>query len=230
MNKLLGLKELMSQIFDFIQQNSEYFAWAFGLVNILLGLLMYVNKQRHERDLKKLEQDLRFSADRRLKIFDLKAKQYGEYVTNLDEFGKKNQVDMPKRMQPIFEQYLKDFLAASELNDTEEKRKVLAWFSTKITELVQEGAKDFLRLKSESNKLKLIATDEMLITFNDLENLTQESMDTTNEFLKNFAEIFSNSEDQRGNNFQIKSAQLGEKMNQVSEKLLQQMRSELSDI
>ena len=42
---------------------------------------------------------------------------------------------------------------------------------------MQEGLKDVLILKSESNRLKLIATDEMLETFDRLEALTQESMD-----------------------------------------------------
>ena len=91
----------MQTIYEIIQKDPEFYAWAFTVVNVAWVLFVYFNKQQHERELKRLEQDLRFSADRRLKLFDLKAVQYSQYVTDLDSFGKKNQIDMPARMQPI---------------------------------------------------------------------------------------------------------------------------------
>lgn len=86
----------MQEIYELIKESPKFYAAAFGLVNVAWGLFVYFNKQRHERELRHLEQDLRFSADRRLKVFDLKATQYGHYVTDLDAFGKKNQVEILK--------------------------------------------------------------------------------------------------------------------------------------
>ncbi len=125
----------MQEIYDLIQGNPKFYAWAFGIVNLLWVAFAYFNKQRHERNLKQLEQDLRFRADRRLKIFDLKASEYAKYVTDLDRFGKKNQIEMPERMQPIFEEYLQNYLAATEVGDKEKIeyiRAELAKYSEKI--------------------------------------------------------------------------------------------------
>lgn len=220
----------MQSIYELIQENPEFYAWVFGIVNLLWLLFSYFNKQRHERDLKQLEQDLRYKADRRLKIFDLKASEYAKYVTDLDSFGKKNQIEMPERLQPIFDEYLQNYLAATESGDEDRERQVIGWFGSQVSALMNEGLKDVLKLKSESNRLKLIATNEMLQTFDKLEQLTQESMDCTNEYMKNFTEIVLNQQHERTEAFQAQAAKLAAQIQDQSRALLDQMRSELSDI
>jgi len=219
----------MSELYELIQQNPDYFAWAFGLVNTLWLLFTYFNKQSHDRSLKQLEQNLRFDADRRLKIFDLKATQYSAYVTNLDAFGRKNQVDMPARMQPIFDKYLSDYLAATNTADKQKEHEAITWFSSQISTLIQEGSADALKLKAESNCLKLIATDEMLETFNELEMLTQQSMDTANEFIGKFIEIFMNKQGD-AQEYQARLTEIAARLQSTAQKLLMQMRSEISGI
>lgn len=220
----------MQSIYELIQENPEFYAWAFGIVNLLWILFAYFNKQRHEINLKQLEQDLRYKADRRLKIFELKASEYAKYVTDLDVFGKKNQIEMPERLQPIFDEYLQNYLSATDSGDKERERQVIGWFSSQISALMQEGLKDLLRLTSESNRLKLIATDDMLQTFDILERLTQESMDCTNEYMKNFTEIVFNQQNDRTEAFQKQAAKLATEIQAQSKTLLNQMRKELGDI
>ncbi|MEC6830391.1 hypothetical protein VXS06_01270 [Photobacterium toruni] len=220
----------MQLIYELIQENPKFYAWIFGILNIFWLGFTYFNKQRHERNLKQLEQDLRYRADRRLKIFDLKASEYGKYVTDLDNFGKKNQIEIPERMQPIFEQYLQNYLAAADAGDKERERQVVGWLSSQVSSLIQEGLKDVLKLKYESNRLKLIATDEMLEIFEKIEILTQESMDCTNEYMTNFTDIIMNQQNEKTEIFQAKAAEIGNKIQIHSKSLLTQMRRELSDI
>ena len=95
---------------------------------------------------------------------------------------------------------------------------------------MQEGLKDVLKLKSESNRLKLIATDQMLETFEQIEILTQESMDCTNEYMKDFTDIIMNQQDEKTDAFQTKAAELAGEIQKHSKSLLNQMRRELSEI
>lgn len=220
----------MQEIYDLIQASPKFYAWAFGIINLLWIAFAYFNKQRHEKNLKQLEQDLRFRADRRLKIFDLKASEYAKYVTDLDSFGKKNQIEMPERMRPIFNEYLQNYLAATEVGDKEKERQAISWFSSQISALMQEAQRDMLKLKSESNRLKLIATDEMLKTFDKLELLTQESMDCTSEYMKNFTEIILHQQHEKTEAFQKQAANLASEIQNQTRALMNQMRSELSDI
>lgn len=220
----------MQTIYEIIQNNPEFYVWVFSLVNIAWGLFAYFNKQRHERELKHLEQDLKYSADRRLKIFDLKAAQYSQYVTDLDSFGKKNQIEMPARMQPILDEYLQRYLQATDAGDKEKEREAVGWFSSQISALVQEGYQDIMKLKYESNRLKLIATEEMLETFDSIERLTQLSLEATNEFMQNFTEIVMKQQTERSEEFQAKATELANKTQEKSKLLLSQMRHEIIEI
>ncbi|MBT0003201.1 hypothetical protein [Vibrio alginolyticus] len=220
----------MESIYNVIQKNPEYFAWVFGVVNVLWGLFVYFNKQTHDKNLRQLEQELRYKADRRLKIFDLKAREYSKYVTDLDTFGKKNQEALPEKMQPIINEYMRRYLAANQLGDTEQEHQAIGWFGTQISTLIQEGSKDVNRLKSESNRLKLIATDEMLITFKELESLTEQSMNRANEFMKSFVNVVVSNDQGKIDSYQSEASDLALKIQEKSEVLLNQMRKELADI
>ncbi|MDW1843373.1 hypothetical protein R7R25_24695 [Vibrio sp. 2026] len=85
----------MSSIYEIIQKDPQYYVWLFGCLAFwLFGLInagwivfAFLFKLWHERQLKRLEQDLRFDAERRLKVFDLKATEYANYVASLDQFG-----------------------------------------------------------------------------------------------------------------------------------------------
>ncbi|MDG5900998.1 hypothetical protein AAEH72_11465 [Shewanella xiamenensis] len=220
----------MEIIYTLIQENPQFYAWAFGVINILWGVFLYFNKQSHERKLKHLEQDIKYGFDRRLKIFDLKATQYSQYVTDLDSLGKKNQVEIPAKMQPIFQTYFTEYLSASESGDSQRVNEVITWFSSEIQSLMNEGLKDVMKLKYESNRLKLIATDEMLVTFEAIENLNQQIFDITNEYMTNFTDIVKNQKEEETALFQSKAASLGEELQKYSRQLLSQMRKEIIEI
>lgn len=220
----------MESIYNLVQKSPEFYTWIFGLINLLCIGFAYFNKQSHDRSLKRLEQDLRYKSDRRLKIFDLKAREYSKYVTDLDEFGKKNHIEVPEKMQPIIDEYFQRYLAATESDNKELEREVIGWFSNQISILMHDGLKDVLKLKYESNRLKLIATDEMLETFKKLENLTEESMNYANEFMKSFVDIIVNQEHNKVEIYQTQAAKLAENIQVQTTKLLNQMRTELGDI
>jgi len=220
----------MSVIYDVIQEHPEFFAWFFALVNVLWGVFVYFNKQSHDRSMVRLKNDLSLEAERRKKIFELKANQYETYVANLDAFGKKHQVDLPARMQPIFDKYLDDYLESADSEDKQKEREVISWFSAQISALMQEGLDDLLKLQAESNRLKLTATDEMISTFTELEELMQTSMDEANEFMRNFTELVISQDHQRIAAYQARLNELGLKTKGRANQLMQQMRTELRAI
>ncbi|EJB8417920.1 hypothetical protein MW329_004439 [Vibrio vulnificus] len=220
----------MSSIYEIIQKDPQYYVWLFGLINAGWIVFAFLFKSWHERQLKRLEQDLRFDAERRLKVFDLKATEYANYVASLDQFGKKNQSEIMGRMQPIFDQYLNDFMAASAENDQEKTREVLVWFSQQISLIMREGGEDFFKLKSESNRLKLIATDEMLGTFQQLEDLTELSMNTAHEFMGKLTEIVLNQQTLIQEEYLAKLNDISSDIQAQSKLLMTQMRAEIRGI
>ncbi len=110
------------------------------------------------------------------------------------------------------------------------ERETLVLFSNNISALMQEGSEDVQKLKSETNRIKMIATDEMIETFEELEVLTQESMDTAIEFVGKFLEIIINKQDDESQKYQAKLSDIGITIQQKSKKLLQQMRDEIGAV
>lgn len=95
---------------------------------------------------------------------------------------------------------------------------------------MQEGLSDVLKLQSESNKLKLTATDEMIDTFTELEALTKASMDKANEFMGKFIEIVLSQNNELSQQYQDDLKVLGEQAQSTAQKLMKQMRMELNEI
>ncbi|WP_157781978.1 hypothetical protein [Vibrio splendidus] len=133
-------------------------------------------------------------------------------------------------MQPIFDEYLNDMVLAGQSQNKEMERETLVLFSNNISALMQEGSEDVQKLKSETNRIKMIATDEMIETFEELEVLTQESMDTAIEFVGKFLEIIINKQDDESQKYQAKLSDIGITIQQKSKKLLQQMRDEIGAV
>ena len=152
----------MQVIYELVQESPEFYTWAFSIVTTLSLVFAYFNKKTHDRELKELEQNLRFDADRRLRIFDLKATEYSRYVTHLDEFGRRNHTELLERMQPIVDQYMSSYLRAAEGGDKDGEIAAITLFGSQISSLTQDGMKEVMQLRHESNRIKLIATQEML--------------------------------------------------------------------
>lgn len=121
-------------------------------------------------------------------------------------------------------------MTASEDGDKTKEREVISWLSSQISGLMQEGLLDLTKLKHESNRLKLIATDEMLATFDEIECLNQKLFELTAEYMNNFTEIFMYQQTEKTDLFQERAKVLGEELQQQSQNLLRQMRREIIDI
>ncbi len=220
----------MQVIYNLVQESPEFYTWAFTIVSTLCLIFAYFNKQTHNRELKKLEQNLRYDADRRLKIFDLKANEYSRYVTHLDEFGKKNNTELLEKMQPIVDKYMKNYLAAANAEDKEKEIEVITWFGSQISILTQDGMKEVIQLRHESNRIKLIATEDMLQTLNKLESLTDKAMKHSNEFMGSFVQVISENRQDLIESYQSGSLELGEEIKSQTKLLMEQMRNEIGAV
>ncbi|WP_063651341.1 hypothetical protein [Aliivibrio fischeri] len=133
-------------------------------------------------------------------------------------------------MQPIFDKYFNDYLAATQVGDEDKEREVLCWFGSQVSEVMRDSIEDLMKLQAESNKLKLTATDQMVETFTRLGALTKASSDKSNEFMSKFIEIVLSQNNELSAKFQEELANLGKETQAVAKELMEQMRQELQTI
>ena len=221
---------IMELIYKIIQENPDYFTWVFCLINVLWGLFMYFNKQSHDRSIEKIKHDFSLDIERRRAVFELKVAQYEMYVSRLDDFGRKFQIDIREIMEPVDTKYFKDYLDASLSDNRDKEREVICWFNSEIAAVMRSGSDDLLMLYTESNKLKLTASDEMLATFSRLEALTKATVDKSHEFMLNFLEIIINKNNDLAAKLQGELSELAIETQSTSKELMSQMRKELQSI
>lgn len=220
----------MQTIYELVRESPEFYTWLFSIVTTLSVVFTYFNKKTHDKELKALEQNLRFDADRRLRIFDLKATEYSRYVTHLDEFGKKNHTELIAKMQPIVDQYMTSYLKAAGAGDKDGEISAITLFGSQISSITQDGIKEVMQLRHESNRIKLIATQEMLSTLEALESLTDRAFKHSTEFMNNFVKVVSESRQDLVASYQEEALALGLQIKSNTDKLMDQMRREIGAI
>lgn len=217
----------MKYIYDLIQENPGFFAWIFGIVNVLWGVFLYFNSKRHDRELKALQHSLDLDLERRKQVFELKVSQYERYVGMLDEFGRKYQTELITRMKPMFEQYMSAMLAA---NGEHSKNAAIATFSTQVMELMNESSAEYMKLKAESRSLKLTASDSLIKIFEELETLVQASMNSAHDLIKQLPVLIMSNDEHEMSRLQNALNEQGECIQVKSSELERQMRFELKEI
>lgn len=217
----------MEFVYEIIQGNPEYFAWVFGLVNVLWAVFLYFNKQTHDKNLKAIQHDLNLDLERRKKVFELKMSHYESYVRMLDDFGREYQSELFSKMQPLFEKYMNMIFEAKEEKD---KTVALSYFSLEVMKLMDKSMKQYHVLKSESRSLKLTASDTMILIFEDLEGLVDDSVESVKQFLHDFPMMMANGKTDEINSKQEAMNHLGLKIQSKSKELEKKMRVELNEI
>src|SRR5438034_1065004 len=129
----------MEAIYDIVRQSPEYFAWSFGITNVLWAAFLYFNKKRHDRELEQLRHSLNLDLEKRKRMYEMKAAQFEKYFRMADEFGKKHQADLPLKLQPIFDEYMNSYISAEDKGDKAASTTAITKFSSQIGEIMNGG-------------------------------------------------------------------------------------------
>lgn len=217
----------METLYELIRNNPELFTNGFIIINALWIVFIYFNKQRHEEKLKSIQHDLNLDLERRKKVFELKVKQYENYVKMLDEFGKEYQTELFSKMQPTFENFLKKVLNAK---NEEEKKSALNEFSLNIMSLMDGCMRNYYLLKSESRSLKLTASDSLILIFEELESLVDNSIEEAKKLVNELPMLIISNNHEEIERKQVVLNTQSDEIQLKSKSLEFQMRSELSKI
>ncbi len=210
----------METIYKIISDNPRYFVWAFGIINALWVVFIYFNKKRHERELESLKHSYSLDLEKRKKMYEMKAAQFEKYFRMIDDFGKRQQVDIVKRMQPIINKFMEDYLKSTECGDKKAETAAIITFSSQISDLTNEGMEQYLSLKSETTSLKLIASDDLAILFDELQESYDDAFNATQEFMSKFVKLTMENNEEEMQRSQKTITTLGNNIKQKAEKLM----------
>lgn len=220
----------MEEIFKIVSEKPEYFAWAFGLVNALWLGFVYVNKKRHEKELLKVKQSFDLDLERRKKVFEMKASQYEAYFRHIDAIHNRHQTDYQDVFMPIMSKFMSSYLEASSMNDGAAATTASIEFSEQISKLTRDGFQELGVIESETNSLRLTASDEVASLLDEIKEIYSDIFNASGKTMTDLVQITINNDQELANRNQSELYRLGELAKSKSAKLREQMRVDLKQI
>lgn len=219
----------MEQIYSLVQENPKFFAWIFGIINVLWGIFLYFNKQSHDKNLAKIKNELSIEAEKKKKLFEMKVQQYEKYFNLIDSFNHKYSVDINDRLFPIISEFLDNYLKANEDRNETGKRNAILELSHETNNIVNEIHREFMTIAQETNSLKLIASNETVKILDEIKEIFNSSVNIGTDTLRKFVELSINNDMERIKEEIGDLSQNAKEFKEKSDKLLNQMRNELAE-
>ena len=220
----------MEEILKIIAEKPDYAAWAFGAVNALWIAFHYFNKKSHEKELIKVKQSFDLDLERRKKVFEMKASQYESYFRHIDAIHNKHQVDYQDVFAPIMNEFMASYLEASNRNDEEEATRATIRFSEKISKITRDGFQELGVIESETNSLRLTASDEVAILLDEMKELYNQLFGLSGKMMSDLVQITMHNDQALAEKNQADLMQVGEQAKEKATQLREQMRNDLKQI
>ena len=220
----------MEEIFKVISEKPEYFAWAFGLVNALWIGFVYFNKKRHEKELIGVKQSFDLDLERRKKVFEMKASQYETYFRHIDAIHNRHQTDYQDVFMPIMNEFMSSYLEASSRDDESAATAATIEFSEKISKISRDGMQELGVIESETNSLRLTASDEVASLLDDIKDLYSALFEASGKMMSDLVKITINNDQELANSNMAKLQELGDLAKAKAAALREQMRNDLKQI
>ena len=160
--------------------------------------------------------------------YESKKEQYINFFKMLDSFSGKQSIKIIENITPIINDFYSNFLSATD--NPKEQDKVYSLFMERIQSLMYENNTEFIRLKQETNTIKLIASNEVLYLLNELEETYNKMFDASNAIINiSFSSVIT--DNQKGlQESKIFLEQTAQYAMTIKDKLILQMRDDLSKI
>lgn len=220
----------MEDIFIFISEKPEYFAWAFGLINALWIGFIYFNGKRHEKELIKVKQSFDLDLERRKKVFEMKASHYEAYFINIDAIHNRHQTDYQDVFAPIMNEFMSSYLDAAAVSDEEAATSAIIKFSEKISKLTRDGMQEMVVIESETNSLRLTASDEVAALLDEIKFIYSALFEASGKMMSDLVQIIINNDQELASRNQEELYRLGYLAKSKSADLREQMRHDLKQI
>ncbi|SRR5258708_17424116 len=220
----------METVFEVISSNPAYFAWAFAIANVLWAAFLYFNKKRHERELIRVQQSFDLDLERRKKVFEMKAGQYESYFKHIDAIHNKHNTDYQDIFIPIMNAFMSEYLSASRAGDRQRETQALVAFSENISRIQRDGFEELGVIESETNSLRLTASDEVAKLLDDIRELYERLFTLSGKMMSDLVNITINNNQQLANEHQSQLLTVGEQVKRKAAALREAMRSDLKNI
>ena len=133
-----------------------------------IGALKSENKKLTE-ETERIKKDFQLEISKRKYQYESKKEQYILFFKLLDQFTNEANKSTQAKLLPILDEFNRNFLNASSRNDKKGETNATTVMSKKMQKLAFEANESLIKIKQETNTIRLIASDNIIQKLNLLE-------------------------------------------------------------
>ena len=187
-------------------------------------------KSKFSKELEELKKEHQLDISKRRYQYESKKEQYIKFFKLLDEFSNENNFKTQENFLPILDEFNRNYLKAISLNNKKNETNAISVFSKKIQKLMFDSNQDLIRIKQETNTIRIIASDEILKKLDLLTLAYDKSMEAANKSMNELLPLMlsNNQIKMQDNQRDIEIA--GMIIKNITDEIIELMRKELNEI
>lgn len=229
---------MFTDIISFFHDNLAMFSSLF--VGLILGALATYFKSRIKNiallaDVKRLENEKQsvikehqLDLEKRKYRYESKREQYSNFFRLLDKFTKEGNSQIKTRFLPIMDQYNREFSGAN--SDAEKESQAVSKFSDSLMHILTDATEELMKIRFETNSIRLIAGDEIFNQINKLEKLYDKSSELSSRMVGELTNTVMIGNFEKLNQIEEDLRKIGSDIEKTKADLIEQMRLELDQI
>ena len=194
-----------------------------------ISALKRKNKELVE-ETESIKKNHQLDIEKRKYQYESKKEQYVEFFKMIDKFTSEANKSMQSNFLPILEKFNKNFLDASSKNNKKSETSAITVFSKKVQKLTFDANEELLKLKQETNTIRLIASDEILNKLNVMDLTYDKMMEKSNRMMSTLPQqVMTNDQDgMKKNQKELEISAMVIKS--LKDDIIKLMRKELNEI
>jgi len=187
-------------------------------------------KSRYNRELEELKKEHQLEISRRKYQYESKKEQYIQFFKLLDEFSNKGNKEIQVKVLDILDEFNKNYTNASYKNSKKGEANAATVMSKKIQKLVFDANQDLIRIKQETNTIRLVASEEVIDKLDLLIIAYDKSREISDKAIKELTVLTVSGDQIKLQINQQKIEVAGMVINNITGELKALMRKELNEI
>ncbi|MGH2666647.1 hypothetical protein [Flavobacterium sp.] len=187
-------------------------------------------KSQYSRELENLKKEHQLDLSKRKYQYESKKETYFKFFQLIDQFALDNNVKNQENLMPILDEFNRNYLNAASQNNKKNETNAVTVMSKKIQKLTFDAAQDLMKIKQETNTIRLIASNEILQKLNLLNLAYDKSMEVSNKMMSSLPALMLTNDQDKIKKEQQEVEVSALVINQIKDEIIELMRSELNEI
>ena len=178
----------------------------------------------------RIKKDFQLEISKRRYQYESKKEQYILFFKLLDQFTNEANKSTQEKLLPILDEFNRNFLNSSSRNDKKGENNATSVMSKKIQRLTFEANESLIKIKQETNTIRLIASDRIIQKLDLLELAYDKNMEQAIKMMNDLPkQMMSN--DQYGMKKSQREIEISALViKEIKDEIIELMRKELDEI